>query len=58
MHLDVTTLSLTTVALTGVVATILFTARTRYDDGIRDSLTIWAGALLCLTLSASLFARP
>lgn len=58
MHLDVTTLSLTTVALTGVVAAILFTARTRYDDGIRDSLTIWAGALLCLTLSAALFARP
>lgn len=58
MRLDATTLAITAVALTGVVAAILFAARRRYDDGIRDSLSIWAGALLCLTLSASLFIRP
>ena len=58
MRLDATTLAITTVALTGVVAAILFAARRRYDDGIRDSLSIWAGALLCLMLSASLFIRP
>lgn len=55
MRLDVTTLSIATVALTGMVAIILFSARSRYQGDIRASLTLWASALLCLTLSASLF---
>jgi len=58
MRLDITTLAVASVALTGVVAAILFAARQRYDGAIRDSLSIWAGALLCLMLSAALFIQP